>query len=101
MMRSIPSNMFKLSSHVLTDRSKAVVLFRIISVICVSCLSLSYCLVCSLQPCDHLLGKGWPIGSLVCDGSLCLCHFPLWCPGSDVLLDCIDSWGQFHQAFNS
>ena len=21
----------------------------------------------SLQPCGHLLGKGWPLGSLVCD----------------------------------
>ena len=27
----------------------------------------SYCLFCSLQPCGHLLGKGWPLGSLVCD----------------------------------
>ena len=26
--------------------------------ICALCLSLSYCLVCSLQPCDNLLGKG-------------------------------------------
>ena len=25
---------------------------------CVSCLSVIYCLVCSLQPCGHLLGKG-------------------------------------------
>ena len=24
--------------------------------------------------------------------TLCLCHFPIWCPGSGVLLDCIDSW---------
>ena len=24
-------------------------------------------LVCSLQPCGHLLAKGWPLGSLVCD----------------------------------
>ena len=22
---------------------------------------------------------------------LCYCHFPIWCPGSGVLLDCIDS----------
>ena len=36
-------------------------------VICVSCLSLSYCLVCSLQSYGHLLGKSWPLGSLVCD----------------------------------
>ena len=25
------------------------------------------CLVCFLQACDHLLGKGWPLDSLVCD----------------------------------
>ena len=57
-------------------------------VICVSCLSC--CLVCSLQPCGHLLGKGWPLGSSVCDvfyvilGQVCyliasipaLCHLP-------------------------
>ena len=55
----------------------------------VSCLSC--CLVCSLQPCGHLLGKGWPLGSLVCDVFLCFCHFPMWCPGSGVVLDCIDS----------
>ena len=30
-----------------------------------------------LQPCGHLLGKGWPIGSLVCDVFLCFCHFPV------------------------
>ena len=34
-------------------------------VICVSCLSC--CLFCSLQPCGHLLEKGLPLGSLVCD----------------------------------
>ena len=32
----------------------------------VLCLSLLCCLVCSLQPCVHLLGKGWLLGSLVC-----------------------------------
>ena len=21
----------------------------------------------------------------------CVCHFPMWCPGSDVVLDCTDS----------
>ena len=25
----------------------------------------------------HLLGKGWPLGSLVCDVFLCYCHFPM------------------------
>ena len=37
--------------------------------------------------CGHLLGKGWPLGSLVCYVLLCFCHFPLWCPGSGVVLD--------------
>ena len=31
------------------------------------------------------------IGFLVCNVLLCFCHFPVWCPGSDVVLDCIDS----------
>ena len=65
-------------------------LLWIIFVISVSCLSCF--LVCSLQPCGHLLGKGWPRGSLICDVLLCFCHFPMWCPGSGVVLDCIDSW---------
>ena len=58
----------------------------VIYVTCLLC-----CLVCSLQPCGHLLGKGWPLGSLVCDVFLCYCHFPMRCPGSGVVLDCIDS----------
>ena len=29
--------------------------------------------------------------SLVCDNLLCFCHFPIWCLGSGVVLDCIDS----------
>ena len=36
-------------------------------------------------------GKGWPLGSLVCDVFLCFCHFPMWCPGLGVVLDCIGS----------
>ena len=40
--------------------------------------------------CGHLKGKGLPVGSLVCDVFLCFCHFPMWCPGSGVVLDCID-----------
>ena len=31
---------------------------KILFVICVSCLAVSYCLVCSMQPCGNLLGKG-------------------------------------------
>ena len=46
--------------------SKGVLLLWIIFVIYVSCLSCF--LVCSLQPCGHLLRKGLPLGSFVCDG---------------------------------
>ena len=56
------------------------------------CLSLLYCLFCSLKPCNNLLGKGWPLGSLLCCVSSCFCHFPKWCPWSSAVLDCIDSW---------
>ena len=35
--------------------------------------------------------KNWPLGSLVCEVLLCFCQFPMWCPGSGVVLDCIDS----------
>ena len=45
----------------------------------------------TVQSCDHLLGKGWSLGSLVCGVFLCLCHFPIQCPGSGVVLGCIDS----------
>ena len=51
-----PWNMFKHSSKkIFTHRSKAVLLLWILFVIYVSRLSLLYRLVCSLQPCDHLL----------------------------------------------
>ena len=29
-----------------------------------------------LQPCDHLLGKGGPLGCLVCCVFLCFCYLP-------------------------
>ena len=29
--------------------------------------------------------------ALVCDNSLCFCHFPVWFPWSSVVLYCIDS----------
>ena len=45
----------------------------------------------SLQPCGHFLGKGQPYGSLVCGVFLCFWHFPMWCPVSGVVLDCIYS----------
>ena len=43
----------------------------------------------AVQPCDHLLRMGSPFGSLVCC-FLVLCHFPIWCLGPGVVLDCID-----------
>ena len=69
--------------------SKAVLLFRVLFAICVSCLSLFYCLVCFLQPCDHLLGNGRPLGCLVCDVSCVFVTFPYGVP--DQVLVCIDS----------
>ena len=36
-------------------------------------------------------GRGLTSWLLVCDVFLCFCHFTMWCPGSDVVLDCIDS----------
>ena len=55
-----------------------------------------FCVLCFLDNvfCDHLLEMGWPLGSFVCCVilTICFCHFPLWCPGSDVVLDCFDSW---------
>ena len=75
MVRFLTMNMFKPSSNCMlcfTDHSKAVLLLWILFVTYVSCLFLLCCLVCSLQPCDHLLGKSWSLGSLVCDVLLCV-----------------------------
>ena len=40
-----------------------------------------------IEPFGHLLGKGWPLGSLV----WFFCYFPIWCPGSGMVFDCIGS----------
>ena len=67
-------------------RSDFCVSFLLFYASCLSC-----CLVCSLQPCGHLLGQGWPLGSLVwC--FLLFCHFSMWCPGWGEVLGYIDSW---------
>ena len=50
-----------------------VLLLWIIYVSYVSCLSCF--LVYSLQLCGHLLGKGYPLGSFVCDFLLCFVIF--------------------------
>ena len=64
-------------------------------VIYVSCLSLLCCLDVSLYPCAHLLGKGqtsW-LSGVWC--FLVFRHFPIWCPVSGVVLDCIGSRSLF------
>ena len=73
-MRLAPWNWFMPSSKdIFTDCPEAVILLWIIFAIYV--LRLSCCLVCSLLPCDHLLGKGWPFGSrLRC--LIMFCHLP-------------------------
>ena len=55
------------------------------------CLSFPIPDVCLLQPCGHLLGKSRPLGFIECDVVLCFCYFPIRCPGSSVVLDCINS----------
>ena len=75
--------------YAFTDHSKAVLLLWIICVFCVLCFSCFH--ICSLLPCGHLLGKGWPLGS--CWWCLLyFCYFPMWYPVSGVVLDCIVSW---------
>ena len=82
----------KPSSNFLTDHSKAVFLLWIFFFICFLCLSLPILDVFLLQPCGHLLGKSRPLCFIECDVVLCCCHFPIRCPGSGVVLDCINSW---------
>ena len=57
-----------------------------IYVLCLSCFSASVhcCLMVTCWDRADLL-------ALVCDVLLCFCHFPMWYPGSGVVLDCIDS----------
>ena len=73
------------------SRFKAVLLLWIFYVFVMSCVSYVFVCVSLWVLCDHLLGKGWPLGSrLWClTVSLSLSH---WYPGSGVVLDCIDSW---------
>ena len=44
-----------------------------------------------MQPCGHLLSKDCPFDSLECDVFLCYCNFPIWCPESGEVFDCMDS----------
>ena len=56
----------------------------LMSCVCHVSESVHYCLVVTCCERADLL-------VLVCDVKLCFCHFPLWNPGSGVVLDCIDS----------
>ena len=58
----------------LVDRMHTRVIFSILYVL--------YC-IRGIQPC----GKGLTYWLFL----LCFCHFPMWCSGSGVVLDCIDS----------
>ena len=77
--------MLKPSSSFLTDRSKVVFLLWISFIFYVSCLSVSLCLVCSLQPYGHLPRAD--LLALLCVMFLMFCYFPMWCPGSGVDID--------------
>ena len=58
----------------------------VIYVLCLSCFR-----ICSLLPCGRLERGGWPLGScLWC--LLWFCYFPMLCPVTGVVLDCIDLW---------
>ena len=59
---------------------------KLVSHVC-AVIGLKRSFVCSLQPCAHLLGKGWSFGSVVCCIFLCFATFPYGVP-----LDCIDSF---------
>ena len=63
-------------NNFLTDRSMTLLLLWILFLLFVFRVCLSYCLVWALQPCSHLLGKGWRLDSLVCDAFLCFFTFP-------------------------
>ena len=38
------------------------------------------------------LGKRLTSWLFVCDVFLCFCHFPIWCPRSLMVFDCINSF---------
>ena len=54
------------------------------SCVCHAFVSVHCCLVVTCWERSDLL-------NLVCDVWLYFGHFPMWCPGSGVVLDCVDS----------
>ena len=67
---------FKPSSKKISDRSKVVLLSWIFYVFYVLCVYAFVC-VCLYVPCGHLLGKGWPLGSLFVVSNYEFVTFPL------------------------
>ena len=47
--------------------------------------------VFSLQPYGHQLGRTGLLARLYVKFSCVFCQFPMWCPGSGMVLDCTDS----------
>ena len=88
MVRLVTLNMFK-PLNTLTDCFLAGASFLIVFVIYVhDCLIVLYCIV---LPCDHLLGKGWPLCSPVCGVSLCFVASPCGVSGQVLYLHVIVS----------
>ena len=86
-----PWNRFKPSSKIFILTVPRLCFFCGSFMLFLPCSCCAFVRVCSLMPCGHLLGKGWPLGShmwcLIVKLSLSHCY-----PGSGVVLDCIDSW---------
>ena len=72
-----------------TDHSKAVLLLWITFVICVSCFSGLICLFNAALWSPAGRGLASWLSCVWC--FVVFCHFPMWYPGSCVVLDCIDS----------
>ena len=90
-VRLAPLNWFKPSSKIFSWPFKGGTSFVDLLCFFLSCVCCAFVSVCLCVPCGHLLGEGWPLGSLLwCPTvSLSLSH---WYPASGVVLDCIDSW---------
>ena len=54
-------------------------------------LFLAFYILCFIAGLQTPAGKDWPLDLLVSEVLLCFCQFPMWCPGSGVVLDCIYS----------
>ena len=90
-VRLAPLNRFKPSSKIFYWPFQGGTSFVDLLFFVLSCVCYVFVCICLYVLCGHLLGKDWPLGSrLWClTVSLSLSH---WCPGSGVVLNCIDAW---------